>query len=293
MTTLAAGLDLFLVQLLADGRSPHTLGQVRRHVQLLARWLSDSGLSDEVTALDPPTLAKFLVSPRARETRDGTPKRPSSSNALRTSLRVFCGYLHAAGLVSTNPARLIRRARCTPPPPKPLSEDEVMRLLEAMQAESTEAARRDFALFSTLAFCGLRIGSAVAARIEDLDLERGVLWIKTAKGGAQGRAIIPSAQAGILRTLIGERTSGPIFTANHGGPLTTRSAAHRLQLWAKRAGVKGAVGPHRLRHYFATKLLEDTGNLLLVQHALMHRSISSTACYTLISDERLRNAIEA
>jgi len=292
MTTLTHALDLYLVQLLADGRSPHTLAQVRRHVLLLARWLAEQGLPDDVAALDPPALAKFLASPEARLTSEGAAKRPSSSNALRTSLRVFGNYLHAADLVAANPARLIRRARCTPPPPKPLSDDEVVRLLEAMTEEKNFAAYRDFALFSMLAGCGLRIGSALAARIEDLDFARGVLWIKTAKGGVQGRVIVPSAQAEILRAIIGPRTTGPIFPASHGGPMSTRSAASRLQYWARRAGVQNA-SPHRLRHHFATRLLESSGNLALVQHALMHKSIASTLVYTMISDERLRNAIEA
>jgi len=291
MTTLSSAVASYLVQLEADGRSAHTRAQVARHARLLSRWLAEHGVPDDVSALTPDLLARFLASPAARLTRDGSPKRTSSVNALRTSIRCLGRHLHDAGMLATNPARLVRRAHCSPPPPKPLSAIEIERLLSAMAAGKGEAARRDHALFAVMLGTGVRVSTAVSIRVEDIDLDAGVLNVTTAKGNARGRLFIPRALIGPLRDHLGERVSGPLFCAAHGGALSTRTIAFRLSLWAKRAGIAGKVSPHRLRHTFGTLLLARTGDLALTQRAMLHRSIASTTCYTLVSDDRLRAAV--
>ena len=107
----------YLVQLEADGRSIHTRSQYQRHVKLLASWLGDT----DVERVDHETLAVFLATPVARLRPDGKEKKPVAMNTLRTSLRCFFAYLHAAGEIRSNPARLIRRAICGGPPPRSLS----------------------------------------------------------------------------------------------------------------------------------------------------------------------------
>jgi len=291
MTTLHDALDAFVTQLAADGRSRHSIAQVRRHVQVLRRWLAAQGALDDVGALNAGQVARFLASPDALHKADGSAKRVSSANAMRTSVRCFGRFLHDAELVASNPARLVRRALSSAPPPKPLPEADVERLLAAMQDERTAAARRDYALFATLRACGLRVGSAVAARVEDLDLDGGTLTVRTAKGGAQGRVFLPRLLVQILRDHVGDRTSGALFQASHGGPTSTRSVAARLEYWAQRAGVRGSVSPHRWRHAFATHLLRETRDVELVRRALLHRSISSTVTYLEVCDDRLRAAV--
>ena len=117
-------LDRFLTQFDADGRSPHTRGQYQRHIRLLARWLASDGRSGEVEPLDYERLAVFLTTPEARTRPDGCPKKATSTNSLRTSLRCFFLHLHRAGYIRSDPARLIRRARCGTPPPRALSDKE-------------------------------------------------------------------------------------------------------------------------------------------------------------------------
>ncbi|HKX45928.1 MAG TPA: hypothetical protein VJP77_04450, partial [Planctomycetota bacterium] len=179
-------LDLFVVQLRADGRSSHTVEQYRRHVLLLARWMGDESKAGggrarrargrslgRVEGIGHQDLARFLVSPAARQRPDGTEKRATSTNALRTSLRCFFAYLSDAGIIEQNPARLIRRARCASPPPRALSRGEQEKLLAAMAAASGPGAERDHMLFALMLATGLRLGSAVAVERRDVDLERG------------------------------------------------------------------------------------------------------------------------
>ena len=113
----------YILQLEADGRSPHTRGQYRRPLRLLWRWLPRRKRRD-VRVIGADDLARFLTSAEALTRPDGRPKRASSANTLRSSLRSFFGFLCRAGVLDRDPARLIRRALCAPPPPRALSPDE-------------------------------------------------------------------------------------------------------------------------------------------------------------------------
>ena len=131
---LDEALSLFLVQLDADGRSPHTVAQYARHVRAFERWLITTRRSTDLATITPAVVAQFFVDPaaRCRSSDPVTPKKPTSLNAMRSTLRCFFAYAHDAGLIASNPARLLRRARCAPPPPRALSADEQDRLMAAM-----------------------------------------------------------------------------------------------------------------------------------------------------------------
>lgn len=286
-------LDHFLVQLQADGRSAHTLAQYRRHLGLLARWLRQEGRSGAVERIRHEDLARFLVAPEARQRPDGRAKKATSANVLRSSLHAFFRYLHEAGYVRQDPSRLIRRARCGAQPPRGLNEAERRQLLQALDQANSDAGVRDRALFGLLLGAGLRIGSALALEVQDVDLAAGELWIRQAKGDQPERVFLSPTVCGHLATYIGARKDGPLFPAQHGGHLGARGVRIRFSAWCRRAGIQRLVSPHGLRHAFATALYERTGDLLLVKEALRHRSIGSTVVYAQCGPGRLREALES
>ncbi len=102
---LQEALQGFLLQLSADGRSPHTIGQYRRHVTTLIDWVERTGHGSDVVDLTPELLAGFFADGAAKNSCRGGPKKAVSLNAMRTSVRCFCAHLHDAGLVAANPAR--------------------------------------------------------------------------------------------------------------------------------------------------------------------------------------------
>src|SRR6185295_5800624 len=157
---LLSALDRYVTQLHADGRSAHTIDQYRRYIRFLDEWLRAGRRSRDVRSVTAETLAEFLTSPAARMRPDGQPKREVSVNALRSSLRAFFGYCHAAGYASRNAGLLIRRARCASPPP--LSETEVRRLMATLKSARGQLARRDELLFLLMLETGIRLGSALA-----------------------------------------------------------------------------------------------------------------------------------
>jgi len=290
---ISDALERFLVQLEADGRSPHTIGQYRRHIKLLDRWLESERLSRDVRRINHETIARFLCSPLARHRPDGKGKKPTSTNALRTSLRCFFSYLHRAGTIRIDPARLVRRAICSPPPPRALSEDEQTRLLRVLAEAEGEKARRDHAMFHLMLATGVRVGSAVALDVEDVDLDAGEMWLRSTKGNRPDRILLGRKIRQHLRRWIHDRPSGPLFPGACDRRLSTRHVARRLDVWLKQAGIERPATPHSLRHSFASSLYHRSGDIVLVKTALLHKSIQSTLIYTELCSPQIRRALQS
>jgi site-specific recombinase XerD len=288
---LTAALQKYLVQMEADGRSPLTIDQNRRYVLWLDRWLASERRSRDLARIDHETLAAFLVSDDVRKQADGTPKKETSVNTLRSSLRSFFGYAHAIGLTPVNAAAVVRRARCESPPPHALSEDECRRLLAAVADGTGATAKRDRMLFGLMLGTGARVSSVLALSSDDVDLARGELRLRATKGGVPAVLFLSKALQRDLRAYLRSRAPGLLFPGEGGRPLNRRSAQGRLTLWLGRAGVThGSL--HSLRHSFAMAMLRKTGgDVLLVQQAMHHRSVQSTMQYLQMDEDRLREAL--
>ncbi len=285
-------LDKFIQQLTADGRSVHTVRQYQRHIRAMARWLEQDGRGVEVEEIGHEDIARFLSSPAARRRPDGGVKKASSVNALRSSVKVFFSYVHAAGYVTENPARLIRRALCGKPPPRWLTRADQERLLAVMAKGTRPHDVRDRMLFGLMLATGIRLGSALALDIEEVDLDRGEFLLRQAKGDRVERVFLGRAIRDALRSYIGERVSGPLFRSHGDRRLSSRQAQKRFASWLQIAGVRQPATTHSLRHSFATRLYQETRDIFLVKEALRHRSIASTIVYARVEESALRKAVD-
>jgi integrase/recombinase XerC len=210
---------------------------------------------------------------------------------MRTSLRMFFRYLHEAGTIPENPARLVRRAICSPPPPRALPDADSARLLKTIAAEDDPAARRDHALFHLLAATGIRVGSSVALGVGDVDLDAGEIRLGTMKGGRRDTVYLNPAIQAHLRRYLGDRTSGPVFRGHGDEPITARHVQRRLAGWLRRAKITTPASPHWFRHAAAMRIYRTTRDLAVVQAALCHRSITSTLVYARVDAGRVKAAM--
>jgi integrase/recombinase XerC len=135
---------------------------------------------------------------------------------------------------------------------------------------------------------GVRIGSALALDVQDIDFAHGEISLRSTKNNRPTTAILPSALAKRLREFTGKRT-GPLFLAGD-RRISMRHAQRRLAGWFATARIAGRSA-HALRHSFATALLARTGDLRLVQAAMNHASIVSTTIYTQVDRKRLRAVV--
>ncbi len=287
-------LELFVTQLEADGRSPHTIAQYRRHIRLLAGWAAQGARSGDVGNLDHQDVARFLVAPVARTRPDGASKKAASVNALRSSLKGFFGYLHRAGLTGQDPSRLVRPALGTGGPPRGLSDAEQERLLAVLDEAEGFEDRRDRLLFRLMLLSGVRLGSALALGGSDVDPDAGELHIR-AKGGSEQRVFLPLGLASELAAWCEKLSdpAGPVFTTRGGRRLSGRHVQRRFQGWLARAEIRREASPHSLRHSFAMRLYAATSDVLLVKEALGHRSITSTMVYARVDENRLRQGVRS
>lgn len=284
-------LDRYVTQLQADGRSPHTVGQARRLVGQLVCWMEEGHGPTEVRRLGHEHVAAFLVSPVVTRTQDGRPRKASSGNAIRSALRQFGRWVVDAGYTSQNPARLVRLARHSPAPPRSLSNVEVARLLAAIDRANGPLAERDGVLVRLLLGTGLRLGSALALRVEDVDLTLGELRITRAKNNAPITLPISRDIADVLGAHLPEAVDGWLFPGRQGGAMTTRQATYRIGSLARSAGLPGRATAHALRHTYGQRLYDRTHDVLLVRAALGHQSLQSTMVYARAGQQALRVAL--
>jgi integrase/recombinase XerC len=184
--------------------------------------------------------------------------------------------------------------------PRPVAVDDCQALAEADAAPRPGRERallRDRALVELLYGAGLRVGELVALDVRDVDRHRGEVRV-WGKGGKERLVPLPEAAREALGEWLDHRerpgVSGePLFVSLRpradGGPrrLGSRDVRRILGRRARRAGLAGRVHPHRLRHSYATHLLDMGADLREIQELLGHASLSTTQKYTAVSAERL------
>ena len=176
-----------------------------------------------------------------------------------------------------------------------LSRDEVALLLSQPRGGSP-AALRDRALLELMYACGLRASEAVGMRLDELDLDEGVL---RANGKGSKERLVPIGSKAVAALfayltvgrpkLVGIRDETHVFVNQRGQGLTRQGLYKIVQRHAKSAGLADKMSPHTLRHTFATHLLAGGCDLRSLQEMLGHADIATTQIYTHLSADRLRD----
>ncbi len=228
-----------------------------------------------------------------------------------SSLRSFARFMSRQGSLGANPFVGLRTARAPRRLPQVLSVEEMGRLLDAplacferrpvgekAQAEAVArfAARRDAAILEVIYSGGLRISEAVGMDFQDVDLLSCTMRIrgkgKKERLGALGAPAIRALRDYLAERerlgLGGRRQPGALFVGRLGERLTARSVQRSLKTYLAAASLPPDTTPHKLRHSFATHLLDAGADLRSVQELLGHSSLSTTQIYTHVSSERMK-----
>jgi len=166
-----------------------------------------------------------------------------------------------------------------------LSKDEVKALLEAPKNLGHRA------ILSTMYGAGLRVSEAVHLKVCDLDRERKVIWVRRGKGHKDRQVMFPDQLREVLVAYWRwKRPTDWLFPGDKAGcPLSPHTVFETCRKAARRAGIAKPVSPHSLRHAFATHLLDDGVNLVVIQKLLGHRHLKTTARYLHVSDTAVRS----
>jgi integrase/recombinase XerD len=223
---------------------------------------------------------------------------PRSQARRLIALRQLFRFLKAERHSDSNPTEEIDLPRFGRRLPDFLSVEEVDRLMAAPD-RATPRGARDGAMLETLYATGLRVSELVKLRLADVNFDAGYL-LAFGKGRKQRlvpigevalagvRAYIETARA----TFAGPRASAALFLTRHGRAMTRQGFWKLLGRHAVVAGIRKRISPHKLRHSFATHMVERGADLRAVQAMLGHADIGTTEIYTHLSRRHLRSVYD-
>jgi integrase/recombinase XerD len=286
---LDEGIDMFLDHCKVErGLSIHTLDGYGRDLSRLGHFLADRGRADvdDVTPADITdhlvTLAEASLSARSR------------ARAL-VAIRGLFRHLVAERWLEGDPTSLIDAPRTARRLPGVLGEEAVAKLIA--QPGDTPRGRRDAAMIELAYASGLRVSELVNVALADMNLNAGYVRV-TGKGNKT--RLVPVGNAARSKVeryvtedrpqLVRDPAERALFLTERGKPMTRQAFWKTLRNYARRAGVRlpaGDISPHKLRHSFATHLVERGADLRAVQAMLGHADISTTQIYTQVSRARV------
>ncbi|GLO65985.1 MULTISPECIES: tyrosine recombinase XerC [Oceanobacillus] len=292
MNPLEIYIDTFVEFLqIEKNASPYTVKYYRNDLEIFADFLHSEGISHiaNVTYKD---VRIFLTSLYKQEL-----SRRSVSRKIST-LRSFYRFLERERYVEGNPFVQLHLPKTSKPVPGFLYQEELDKLFEVNDI-TIPLGQRDQALLEMLYGTGIRVSECQNLRLQDIDFSIGTIFVR-GKGRKERYVPFGSFAEIALETYLQEGRNKLlqksnsdtefIFLNSRGRHLTTRGIRTILNKIVERASLTVHVHPHKLRHTFATHLLNEGADLRSVQELLGHESLSSTQIYTHVTKDHLREA---
>jgi len=220
--------------------------------------------------------------------------KKSSIGRKLAALKGFFRYLVMTKRLDKDPLLLVNSLKQEKPLPKFLTVDDAFQLLDAVKGEN-DLDLRDRAVLEVFYSTGIRVSELVGLDWADIDVQLGIVRVvgKGSKerivpiGAVAIKALESYADSVRLHWQVPCRGESPVFLNHRGRRITTRSVARIVEKHLKLAGIQIKMGPHGLRHSFATHLLNGGADLRVIQELLGHVSLSTTQRYTHLNLDQL------
>jgi site-specific recombinase XerD len=290
LTSFDEALDEYLQWMTIEkGRSRATIEAYRRDLIALGRWLDDRHL--ELAGVREEDLEHYF-----NELRDE--KRSLNTIARNmAAVRGLFAYVVDEGHLEVDPGARLKGGRRGRTLPKPLSEREIITLLDSIPRENP-VDLRDRALLELLYGTGARVSEVVALNLHDLDFDEELILL-TGKGSKQRLVPIGRALKGALQEYLGPggrsamlstKKSSRVFLNTRSGPLTRQGIDLVVHKRALIVGIdRKRISAHVFRHSCATHMLAHGADIRVVQELLGHASIATTQLYTAVSVTTLQH----
>lgn len=299
----------FLAHLATDrGASVYTLRNYEQALMEFARWHLNERKSpavwENLQRDDFRSYLRFL----------GRNNLSRAAVQLRFSaLRTFYKFLMRHRVVESLPIKNLSLPKLEKRLPRFLTIQQMKDLLEAPQKLlesqqqrkgpgrpiSAEVCLRDTAILETIYSCGLRVGELCGLRVEDIDFNEQIVRVY---GKGKKERLVPIGEPalkaiqtywdGLLEPPAGGQVVFRVDT-KRAAPMTRVQLSRRLKAYLRHAGLDPALTPHKLRHSYATHLLDAGADLRSVQELLGHAHLITTQVYTHVTTERLKKAYDA
>jgi integrase/recombinase XerD len=288
---LAGWVDAYLTHLRVErALAPNTVEAYAHDLARLCEHAEQElGRVPDAAALDERVVSTFLV----RLGSEGIGARSAARHL--SAVRGLAKFLVRERALAADPCALVERPRVGRKLPKVLTVGDIGTLLTAPD-EASLRGLRDRAMLHVMYAAGLRVSELVGLKLGDLDLRKGVVM---PVGKGQKRRLVPLGEPALdaldaylkrRAELPGAAKSAVVFLSPRGGALTRQAAWKMITRYARSVGISKPSSPHKLRHSFATHLLEGGADLRSVQTLLGHASATTTEVYTHLADEHVRAA---
>lgn len=269
--------------------SPYTIKYYQNDLEGFFEFLSGEAI-DQLNQVDQRVVRLFLTS-----LYDQQLSRRSVARKI-SAIRSFYKFMERENKTIMNPFSGITLPKASKPIPGFLYMEELEKLF-AINDTSKPLGQRDQALLETLYATGIRVSECQGLSLEDIDFSIGTMFVN-GKGRKERYAIFGEFASDALKTYINdgrkqllqkaEVTNNAVFLNAQGKPITTRGIRLILSKMVEKAALTVRVHPHKLRHTFATHMLNEGADLRTVQELLGHESLSSTQIYTHVTKDHLR-----
>jgi integrase/recombinase XerC len=314
-----AAIDRFTQHLNTDrGASGHTVRNYTHALGEFCRWFESEheGRSPVWSALRRDDFRGYLR-------HLGRHQRSRAAIQLRFSaLRTFFRFLARRGEVEASPIKNLALPKREKRLPRFLTRQQIVSLLQAPLRDTATAPpqtgpgpgpgprkragrrvesfvpHRDVAILETIYSCGLRVSELCSLRGEDIDWSEQLIRVR---GKGRKERLVPVGEPALqaIRAywhLLPHPPAGsdPVFvaTSRSSEPIGARTLQLRLKRYLEIAGLDPRLTPHKLRHSYATHLLDAGADLRSVQELLGHAHLVTTQVYTHVTTERLKKAYD-
>lgn len=267
--------------------SPHTLKSYAYHLQAASKYFAAMQITSWKT-LTITDVRSLVVQCR----RSGL--QPAGLSLRLSALRSFLDWMVKQGKLSANPAKGIPVPRQGRRLPKNIDVDEVHQLMNIDSNDPLQV--RDKAMLELMYSSGLRLSELVRLNCQQLSLERAQVNV-IGKGNKErnlpvGSKAIESLQHWIAIRELFLPEDDALFIAKSGKRISARNVEKRFAQWGIKQGLSSHLNPHKLRHSFATHMLESSGDLRAIQELLGHANLSTTQIYTHLDFQHLANVYD-
>ncbi len=215
-----------------------------------------------------------------------------------SGIKSFFDFLIIESAIDTNPATDVVSPKLTRKIPDTLNENEIESIIESIDL-SLPSGQRNRAIIELLYGCGLRVSELTNLKLSNVFLDEMYLL---AEGKGNKERLIPFGKAAKKQLQIylsdirvhipvKAKAEDIVFLNNRGNPLSRVMIFQIVKAHAEKAGIRKSISPHTFRHSFATHLIENGADLILVKELLGHVSVTTTEIYTHISREHIRDQV--
>ncbi|MCG3205504.1 MAG: Tyrosine recombinase XerD [Elusimicrobia bacterium] len=290
MTESVGHLARFLTHLRVErGLSPATQSAYRIQIEGYLRHIARNNVSLAESKKE--TIVAYIGA------RQRAGLKPSSVFHLALAVRQFHRFLFSEKFLASDPTATLKLPKFDHIIPEPLSVVQMNALLAPITTVSFKTLRTQ-TMIDAAYNLGLRVSELVNLKTDDVNFEEGFIRVRRGKGGRDRLVPFGKNFGDALQHYMGMRNkqrnivSPHVFVSAKGKPISRGTFWWLLKRWANRAGIKGRVSPHQLRHSFATHLLAGGANLRGIQAALGHKDIRQTQIYSHVDVSFLRETLQ-